>query len=802
MKTTRLWAALRLPCVLAAVPLWCATADMVAAQSLPILLQAEAMTLAAPMSAGYDMAAMGGRFIRPASGTSTTSPIQTAYAQVSLPASGTFYLWARIGGVSSANDALYVGINGSFDRVMPSALGPATYEWVRVETSNGSGVHGFALGAGNHTIQVGYGDIGTKLDALYLTANSAELPNFAAAAVPLLIEAKAFNYSAPMTLRTEAAALGEKYLSPTSGSSTTNPVESASVEVSVSAGTYYLWGRIAGATTASDALYLGIDASFDRIFPSAQGPYEWVRVETSNASGVHAFSLAAGYHTIRLGYGEIGSKLDAVYLTQDAGDVPTFAPMRRIIEAESMMLAEPMRAGTDASASGAQYVSPVSGSNTTVPVREAWATVIAPAAGSYHVWARVMAQSITGDALYIGFDNSWYRVSPSSVGFYEWVRVEPAARSMQGFSLTAGSHVIQVGHGQIGARLDALYVTDNPDDTPIASPFTPCARPSGGYEGFGRNTTGGEGQALYAVTNLDDTGPGSLRDALSQGNRCIAFNVAGTINLNAPLKALSNVTIDGFTAPSPGITLMNNVLPGVNADSDPPALTLNTVSNVVVRGIRIRKAPGDGITIVRSSNVVIDHVSVSGFGDGAVDVTESSRDVTIQWSVLGNGSTAHNFPSLISYETYRVSVLRNLYINSVNRSPHCSRGTQPKTVCDIRNNVMWNYTDKATEIRGEARGNVVNNYYYTPNNVDATHTIFVREGGSAHVSGNHSANGLNINALGNRSKPFAADVPGTITDAITAARAVRLGAGARGPKFGIDAFDEELIHGVWIPGDL
>ena len=106
------------------------------AQSVPLLLQAESMTLTAPMTAGYDIAAMGGRFISPTSGTSGSNPTRNASVEVNVPA-GTYFLWTRIAGATATSDALYVGIDSSFDRVFPSAPGP--YEWVRVETSDGSG---------------------------------------------------------------------------------------------------------------------------------------------------------------------------------------------------------------------------------------------------------------------------------------------------------------------------------------------------------------------------------------------------------------------------------------------------------------------------------------------------------------------------------------------------------------------------------------------------------------------------------------------------------------------------------------
>jgi pectate lyase len=421
-------------------------------------------------------------------------------------------------------------------------------------------------------------------------------------------------------------------------------------------------------------------------------------------------------------------------------------------------------------------------------------TVNVPTTKTYDIAARVassMSESVPSFHIEVdGVNVTGPLAVPNtgSVANFQWV-------GKQGVNLTAGKHVVKVVADSQLFRMNALSVLD-PGTGSTGGGSLPnlsaCANPSSGYEGFGRNTTGGAGQPVYRVTNLNDSGSGSLRDALSKGNRCIVFDVGGTIALSSNLMVKgANVTIDGLTAPSPGITLKSRTLVMQGSSG---------AGNVVVRGIRSRGTPSgeDAIRVYNASNIVIDRVSVSGFGDGAVDVTEKARDVTIQWSILGNGNPSHNYSNLIGYNASRVTVHHNLYLNSDDRNPYCGRNgassLSPETVCDVRNNLIWNYV-RGTAVRAYGTANVVNNYYYTTKDTSAARTVYLDTGASAYVSGNVSQNGWNLNGNGNRSTPYAAVAPAT-TDALTAAKQVVAQAGARGPRFGLDAADKAYIGSI------
>jgi hypothetical protein len=336
------------------------------------------------------------------------------------------------------------------------------------------------------------------------------------------------------------------------------------------------------------------------------------------------------------------------------------------------------------------------------------------------------------------------------------------------------------------------------------------------YEGFGSSTPGGTGRPTYRVTNLKDSGAGSLRDAVSKGNRSIVFDVAGEIKLLSDVYVKgAYITVNGFTALSPGITLRYHglIIQGSMGAHD-----------VIVRGIRVRDSQGcdtcsttgAGLSISRDAyNVVLDGVSVSGAQDQALSVGKGARDITVQWSLFAESKSpsGKNLLVLISTNTRRVTMHHNLFVKAYERMPQVkwsdSGGQAPEIQLDFRNNVVWDWVYAGSQVWKGTKANLVNNYYHDPDAGDSgkKRAIYFCKAGStspqcdgtnpqwyakAYIIGNISGHGSEIttylNNLDTESKPFSA-APVVTSQACTAAKDVLAKAGVRP----LDSVDQKYV---------
>jgi hypothetical protein len=250
-----------------------------------------------------------------------------------------------------------------------------------------------------------------------------------------------------------------------------------------------------------------------------------------------------------------------------------------------------------------------------------------------------------------------------------------------------------------------------------------------GAEGFGSTAVGGRGGTVIFVTNLNDNGPGSFRNAcLASGPRIIIFRVAGTIFLQSAIVVEEPyLTIAGQTAPGGGICIANE------------ALRIKT-HDVIIRGIRSRA--GDltrfqhpleieALHIIGDAddnqvyNVIIDHCSMSwaidkniGCWADPAEFGQAVHDVTIQWSVSSEGlnSPFHPESDHHSYGMFFASIRNasahhNLLVHNHARQPQFSRDSEGEAI----NNVVYNYGQFATEVQSGARVSLIGNYYKTGN---------------------------------------------------------------------------------------
>ena len=251
-----------------------------------------------------------------------------------------------------------------------------------------------------------------------------------------------------------------------------------------------------------------------------------------------------------------------------------------------------------------------------------------------------------------------------------------------------------------------------------------------GAEGHGRYVTGGRGGKVIHVTNLNDSGTGSLRQAVSGSTaKTIVFDVGGVIALKSDLKIGANTTIAGQTAPYPGITLRYyTVLPDAN--------------NVIIRFIRVRRGQeknvndgADAIWQRQKTGIILDHCSFSWSIDEVASFYDNNN-FTMQWCTIGeslnnagHGKGAHGYGGIWGGKL--ASFHHNLICHVNNRSPRFNGARyewrdytnnllyddykwenpiQAENV-DFRNCVVYNCKDGCYGGPGGGQINMVNNYY-------------------------------------------------------------------------------------------
>lgn len=350
-----------------------------------------------------------------------------------------------------------------------------------------------------------------------------------------------------------------------------------------------------------------------------------------------------------------------------------------------------------------------------------------------------------------------------------------------------------------------------------------------GAEGFGAQSLGGRGGTVMEVTNLNDSGPGSLRACVeSQGPRICVFRVGGTITTQSEIIAANPyLTIAGQTAPGGGITLRASQ----NYHEEPFVISTH---DVIIRFVRFRAGASAEPNSSRRSmtvnwgayNVILDHCSFSWATDQPLLLIDGVHNVTIQWSIISEGLARsthfedgafaeHSTGLSVSGKNYNstaqtgnITIHHNLFAHNGGRNPqNAGYGLE-----DVVNNVIYNWRGQAfttQDLQADVPTNIVNNYFKPGIDsigyeVQAHHNNKTMTGPRLYVSGNIGPNRSddtqpNISIVKPSDRDFLVESPFpapsvTTTTAQQAYQDVLANAGARIPS--LDAVDKRIIEEV------
>ena len=215
-----------------------------------------------------------------------------------------------------------------------------------------------------------------------------------------------------------------------------------------------------------------------------------------------------------------------------------------------------------------------------------------------------------------------------------------------------------------------------------------------GAQGWGRFATGGRTGKVYHVTNLNDSGTGSLRDAVSQPNRIVVFDVAGVIRINSRIVFAKNLYVAGQTAPGEGVTVYGDGVSFSGAD------------NIIVRYMRFRMgAVGtkdkDCAGVANGQNMIFDHCSFAWGQDENFSINwdnkgSDPKNITLQNSIIGQGLMTHSAGGLMQADN--ITIYRNLLVDN------STRNFKVKGINQYVNNMVYNWKNAAYNMGGDSAG--------------------------------------------------------------------------------------------------
>lgn len=251
-----------------------------------------------------------------------------------------------------------------------------------------------------------------------------------------------------------------------------------------------------------------------------------------------------------------------------------------------------------------------------------------------------------------------------------------------------------------------------------------------GAQGWGRFAQGARAAAqptVYHVTNLLDSGSGSLRDAVLVGGRIVVFDVSGIIRLSSRLSFANNLYVAGQTAPGEGITVYGD------------GVTFSSADNIICRYLRVRMGHGgtsgkDCAGVAHGTNMIFDHCSFSWGLDETFSINSDGKgalgDITIQNCIIGQGLMTHSAGGLIQGD--HLSIIGNFYCDN------STRNNKVKGTNQFANNIVYNWKNGAYIMGGDSEGksyvNIESNLFV--NGPDGDGSAFTGANADFHCYGN------------------------------------------------------------------